>query len=221
MDLERVALAWCVRFAGQIIARSWKGRRWTHGITNCCHGWFIVWPHNQLWEAKSVQRLDRFLDAWSSTPLHCTGMLQIIMLGLTFTTQNGVAPWVCSPSSPSVKNPEPMLATSKLFLFFTLSFVSVRPPCATNTSTAPIAMWMEITCFACGHLLTRWLHWLDFRFDCTSLLCVVVTRIVHHGLVSVSLSQRLQRSFVWSARSVTCHPTRCVFCGPVNICWIA
>ena len=49
----------------------------------------------------------------------------------------------------------------------------------------------------------------DFRFNCTSLSCVVVTRMIHHGLISVCLSQRLP-----------CHRKSCVFCGPVNICLI-
>ena len=46
----------------------------------------------------------------SSTPLHCTSMLQIIFLGFTFTTGIGAAPFVVGPSllkacsCPSVKN---------------------------------------------------------------------------------------------------------------------
>ena len=87
--------------------------------------------------------------AWSSTPLHCTSMLQMIMPGLTFT-QNGVAPLVSSPSTPSVKNPV-YACHRKIVLFFTLSLVSVRPPSATNTSTAPIEIWTVISCFVCSN----------------------------------------------------------------------
>ena len=47
--------------------------------------------------------------------------------------------------------------------------MSVRPPSATNTSTAPIAIWIVTTCFVCSNRLIRWAHWLDFRLDCTSL----------------------------------------------------
>ena len=78
-------------------------------------------------------------------------------------------------SSPSVKNPWSVLATRKTVLFFPLFFVSV-----THTSTTPIAMWIMTACFVCSDLLTRWLHWLHVRFDCTGLPCIVVTVMVHH-----------------------------------------
>ena len=57
------------------------------------HGLLVVRSDNQLWMAKSVQRLDRFLDC--CLVFHTfyieQCMLQIITLGLILTTRNGVA----------------------------------------------------------------------------------------------------------------------------------
>ena len=54
------------------------------------------------------------IAARSSTPLHCTSMLLIMLLGLTFNTKNAAAP-VASPlkasSCQSVKNPQCRLST--------------------------------------------------------------------------------------------------------------
>ena len=102
------------------------------------------------------------LNAGHPTPLHWTSLLQIIMLGLTFTTRNGVALLVCSPSFPSVKKPVIHACQKQTVGFFVPSFVTVRPPNAPNTNAAPIAIRIETTCFVGSNLLIRWLHSLDF-----------------------------------------------------------
>ena len=58
----------------------------------------------------------------------------------------------------------------------------------------------------------------------TRLPCVVITKSVRHCLVSVCLSQRFQRSCLWSRKSVPCQPKSWkedTSFRPVNICLIA
>ena len=123
------------------------------------------------------------IAAWFSTPLHCMGMLQIIRLGLIFTTRNET---VVSVSE------EPALPQTNCFVLHTV--VRERPAAQCHQhkhghDTDPIASFV-----GCG---------------CTTLPCVVVTKIVHHGLVSVCLNQRFQKSCIMSHGSVPCHP-RCL-----------
>ena len=113
---------------------------------------------------------------WSSTPLHWTNMLQIIILGLTFTTRNGVA--ALGVLTVVSVNEEPVIhaCNKQTVLLFMPSFVNVRPPRATNANAAPIAIRIMTTCFVGSNLLIRWLQWLDFWFGGARLSYVIITK---------------------------------------------
>ena len=146
------------------------------------------------------------IAVWSSTPLHWTNMLQIIILGLTFTTRNGVA--ALGVLSVVSVNEEPVIhaCNKQTVLLFMPSFVNVRPPRATNANAAPIAIRVMTTCFV---VAISWSGGFNgWIFD----LAVLVSptspspKSVHHGLVFFCLNEWFQRSFMWSHQSVPCHP---------------
>ena len=97
------------------------------------------------------------------------------------------------------------------------SFVSVWPPKATNTSAAPIAIRIVTTCFLGSNILIRWLHRLDFWFDCIRLTCVIITKIVHHCLVSVCLST--VPTIVLQSKKLSFRPvSSMIACGSPLMC---
>ena len=111
-------------------------------------------------------RCPSLFNALSSSPLHRAGMLQIHDALLGFHHQhNGVA-HQRSHRRPSMfvrqrRNPV-VHACHKDTVLFSLSFVGVRPPCATNTRTRPIPIWIMTACLVCCCLMIRWLQWLTF-----------------------------------------------------------
>ena len=120
-------------------------------------------------------------------------MLQIIRLGLIFTTRNGT---VVSVSE------EPALPQTNCFVLHTV--VRERPAAQCHQHKHG---------HDTDHMRRVWQSLYPIASfvgcDCTSLPCVVVTKIVHHGLVSVCLNQRFQKSCITSHGYVPCHP-RCL-----------
>ena len=85
-------------------------------------------------------------------------------------------PLVCSPVVSVNEEPVIHACNKQTVLLFMPSFVNVRPPRATNTNAAPIAIRIMTTCFVGSNLLIRWLQWLDFWFGGARLSYVIITK---------------------------------------------